>query len=611
MPESRRHIAAVESYKRPVGSFYVLPVLQTITNFVQHKNFRDMCSLSGTLLRDEAEALSFIQDGNLLLHQVFYWASKLVCAVLCNDQDAALKAVNEGAKVINGVSGVPAKVYFETFSLLVLADNLHCQRPLSNDLTNYLDVILAHIDVWSKQNPSQFGAWQYISTAEIRKHSGSLSWVLEQYNLAIDIVTTAKNYLLMGLFNERCARYLLAKGHGVRVAYGFLSEAMRSYLTWGCHAKVNMIATEFGLEDSSTPQLYQEDAKTDSAYSDYSDNLLAACHLKASSKAGSRMQTKTNSTPSLQGPHDILMTKIPNSSVSEVSLSHHHNGIELQTGSASNSAEMDLATVIENSLLLSKALHTTDVIGQLLKHLLQVAGAQAGALISDVHQDQHFMLVATAHVDQVQLYKDMSLEAADHLIPVELIRLAANSKRCIIDERKYMRKRLEVTTQQISEPTPKSFMALPVILSGKVMAVAYLSNDQVSNLFTERKVELLTILAAQAAIALEKGRIYTELKRANAELSENKKSLEHQTERLEAIVRERTGQLQKQNDVLTSEITQRTSIEAELVQAKDTAEQATAMKSRFLAMMRYIKLGTLLLRRLTSLATKCELRSMR
>lgn len=576
-----KHIKVVTSYKRDLGTQYCFPTLQGIYTLIHARDRREALLMNGSLIEDMDESLRIMQAGDMTLHQVYFWTTRLLVALIFEDQRAALVAVRSGRALLPGAYGIPAKTAFETMSFVVLIEAQDSNEKLPEDLEDYLPILCKHISGWTRQSPKNFGAWEPFMQAELDKHTAPIETTIKRFEQAFDLAAAQENFLLCGIFGSRCARYVnLALGR--RAASGYAREAVAAYYRFGSPIAVRYFTSlydlGFGIENTRIPREAKDVLSKDLAYLSLSGNPTNVTRPLLASKSiltnGSKNQYDATNVPAsdatsktrLQGAEQSFQPMI---SWSEASM-----------------AETDLNVVIQSSLLLSKSLQTEDIVRQLLTLLLQVAGAQTGVLITDLKQDQELFVAATASINEVRVYNDLALSDAETLVPAELIRLAANSKRCVIDEKRFMRSRLGRVQEQQSGLTAKSFMALPVILSDKILAVAYLAHDQLSGLFTERKVELLTTLASQAAVTLEKGRIYQEIKFANDALEVNKRCLEQQTEELEGVVELRTRQLQAQNSALSGEIKQRMAMEKELVEAKETAEQATAMKSRFLAMMR-------------------------
>jgi GAF domain-containing protein len=128
-------------------------------------------------------------------------------------------------------------------------------------------------------------------------------------------------------------------------------------------------------------------------------------------------------------------------------------------------------------------------------------------------------------------------------------------------------------------------MCTPIIHQGILSGVLFLENRQIYNCFTPERQEILQLLSSQAAISIEKARLYRDLEIANAELRRSHDLSVEYNKDLEKKVQERTMELKEKNKLLEDEIVIRKQMEMEMRQAKDVAEEATNMKTRFLANM--------------------------
>jgi len=66
----------------------------------------------------------------------------------------------------------------------------------------------------------------------------------------------------------------------------------------------------------------------------------------------------------------------------------------------------------------------------------------------------------------------------------------------------------------------RSLLCLPLVKQATLVGVLYLENTIASHVFTPTRIELLTLLASQAAISLENARLYADLGKAQAYLAE-------------------------------------------------------------------------------------------
>ena len=137
----------------------------------------------------------------------------------------------------------------------------------------------------------------------------------------------------------------------------------------------------------------------------------------------------------------------------------------------------------------------------------------------------------------------------------------------------------------LADRKPKSILSLALAAQQRVIGVLYMENAQTSNAFTPDRLEILSLISGQAAATIEKARLVQDLKRMNDDLTASQRAIETANRNLENKIAERTAQLRDQNRLLEAEIEQKEHAQAEMREAKDVAEAATAMKSQFLANM--------------------------
>jgi anti-anti-sigma regulatory factor len=73
---------------------------------------------------------------------------------------------------------------------------------------------------------------------------------------------------------------------------------------------------------------------------------------------------------------------------------------------------------------------------------------------------------------------------------------------------------------------PKSLLCLAMVQKGRLAGILYLENHVANEAFTPERVELCSLLASQAAIAVENALLIDELQRRTAELDKSNKALE-------------------------------------------------------------------------------------
>jgi signal transduction histidine kinase len=106
------------------------------------------------------------------------------------------------------------------------------------------------------------------------------------------------------------------------------------------------------------------------------------------------------------------------------------------------------------------------------------------------------------------------------------------------------------TDAYILEHLPKAVLCKPIVKQGVLIGILYLENALTANAFTPDRLEVLDILSAQIAVALENAKLYHEMKRLNADLEKAARKLEDYSRTLEDKVAQRTQELSARNDDL-------------------------------------------------------------
>ncbi|HLO51916.1 MAG TPA: ATP-binding protein, partial [Kamptonema sp.] len=83
---------------------------------------------------------------------------------------------------------------------------------------------------------------------------------------------------------------------------------------------------------------------------------------------------------------------------------------------------------------------------------------------------------------------------------------------------------------------PQSILCSPILHQGKLMGILYLENSLVTGAFTSDRVELLTLLCAQAAISLENARLYEQSQTYAQKLERSLNELSASNSRFEKLV---------------------------------------------------------------------------
>ncbi len=176
---------------------------------------------------------------------------------------------------------------------------------------------------------------------------------------------------------------------------------------------------------------------------------------------------------------------------------------------SSREKDIDSTAVIRASQSISGEIVLEKLLEKLMTIVIQTAGAEKGFLIME--KDGSFFIRAQSgdlanrefelECTFVSKSSEMSSAIINYVIRTKrplILDDAANDPGFINDP--YIRAKL-----------PKSVCCLPVVRGGELTGILYLENNQASAVFTPDRVEMLNVLATQAATSIENATLYKNL----------------------------------------------------------------------------------------------------
>jgi predicted ATPase/signal transduction histidine kinase len=245
-------------------------------------------------------------------------------------------------------------------------------------------------------------------------------------------------------------------------------------------------------------------------------------------------------------------------------LSARIEGRHVRDHSTASSTSLDLEAVIRASHALSSEIVLARLLDKLIKTILANAGAQRAVLLVE-REGRWFIEVEGRVSDEgidIELVGPSSPNSGiGTRVAAAIVNYTARTGATVLlddaaREGQYTRDAYVVSNRVAS------VLCIPLLLRMKLSGVLYLENNLTTHAFSRGRVELLTILLRQAAIAIENARLY--------------ERLEDHSRSLEERVRERTATLDAKN--------------RELGVALDTLKNTQA---RFVAQEKLAALGVL------------------
>ena len=235
---------------------------------------------------------------------------------------------------------------------------------------------------------------------------------------------------------------------------------------------------------------------------------------------------------------------------------------EIDSDSSFQNVDLNTSSLIKAMQAISSEVDKTKAIKSLLIILMENAGADRSALL--LMENGEPFIEAELILGQEDNLLDKTPLNKHKSLPKGIIEFVINtSKEFVLDDKNTLDKLNET---YINKKRVKSLLALPLIRQKELIGVLYLENSQFEGLFKGDQLEILRLLASQAAISIYNTLLFKETTDLNIDLQESKEELSKMNLLLEDKIKDRTK-------VLRQEIETRKQIEDELKKAQKEAEK--------------------------------------
>lgn len=438
---------------------------------------------------DEAAHIARMERDRLGLDLFIYRSYRIQLALAYGDfREAYEQSLAHGDQVIHQAGMFDQLPYWLSRALAASALATVARGEEREQLCADLATVAERIERWAGSAPDNFTGYLLLLRAEGQRLAGD-SW--QAAGLLGEAAAWARDngsFWLEAAANELAGRLFLAKGLPIP-ARAHLLAARRAYQTWGASAMVDKI-------DRGFPQL---------------PSLVSV-----ENKAGSASSTTTS------------------------------------TSTEQHAGSLDLLSVVKASEVIAREIVLDKLLARLLDIAVENAGAQTGALLLEQRGQLVVEATRTASTDRTEgstTTARRSIERCEQVCaPVVHYVYRSQESLALDDARSDPRFGEDPTLQRRGV---RSVLCTPLVAQGKLSGILYLENNLQCGVFTAERLEILRLLSAQMASALENARLYRGI---------------------EAEVVERTKELRDKNEQLQSTLSELQSAQARLLQSKKMAD---------------------------------------
>ena len=229
---------------------------------------------------------------------------------------------------------------------------------------------------------------------------------------------------------------------------------------------------------------------------------------------------------------------------------HHYaslpHGLDAGVDRARHAAQSDTIALLEAARTIASEVRLEELPRTLVDLALDSSGAERAALI--LVEDTQLMLIATA-IDsgERQLFDPpRSLAGSTDLLPVSIVQHVARYRESLVLDDITIEDAFSDEAYVLAQ-RPRAVACIALDIGGRLVGMLYVEHRQQTAAFSKERIEVMHLLAAQAAIGIDNARLYAALAQARDEYRD---LFDHAAEGIFRIDAE--GHLQRANQALAA-----------------------------------------------------------
>lgn len=397
---------------------------------------------------NEIESVPEMLSANNMAGLHFYSVHKLVLGVLFQDRQHLQSLADDARAYLEGGPGYftgPIFRFYESLALLALTPS---GAAIPADWLKRIRENQADLQRRIQYNPANYQHKYHLVEAEQYRVVGAHLEAIDAYDLAIAFATEHGFMQELALAQELAARFYWQWGK-TTIAQTYVVNAYYAYERWGATAKLVDLEAEF--------------------------SQLLAPFLNS----GLRIQALES--------FSLAHTQPTHSS---------HGGFK----------GLDWAAVMKACQALSEEIEFEQLLATTMQVVIENAGAERGSLF--IKQNQQMCLMAQSPQTSALLPMSLDHVEIDTMIPLSLIHYSERTQETLV--LRDGRQEAKFTGDPYQDKyTPLSQLCMPIVRQGELVGLLYLENNLTPGAFTSHHLEVLHLLAAQAAISIDNAQLYS------------------------------------------------------------------------------------------------------